>query len=132
MDIVSRQRINLLIQLANIDTVQSDSPAARIVKRVAKECDFPDRELTQLLRSPEPIGTFGALSPNQKAKYIFNVGELAATIKLNNYQTLMCHKLAYDLGYSKKDFDSIVSKVQRSRKRTGRDADREAFLRITA
>lgn len=66
MDIVSRQRINLLIQLAGISSVNSNSPAAKIVKRVAKECEFPDKDLNKLLKSPEPIGTFGALSPNQK------------------------------------------------------------------
>ena len=133
MDIVSRQRINLLFQLAEIKTVKSESPAARIVKRVAKECDFPDKDLNQLLKSPEPIGTFGALSPNQKAKYIYNLGELMASIKFSNHKTLLCQKFAYDLGYSKGEFSSIVNKVQQLKEQSTSDSSQEeAYLRITA
>jgi len=132
MDIVSRQRINLLIQLAELSSVKSASPAAKIVKRVAKECNFPNCELNRLLRSPEPIGTFGALSPNQKAKYIYNLGELAASIKMNNHKMLLCHRLAYDLGYSRKEFNSIVTKVQRLKERPGNSVSEEVQLRITA
>ena len=132
MDIVSRQRINLLIQLAGISSVNSNSPAAKIVKRVAKECEFPDKDLNKLLKSPEPIGTFGALSPNQKEKYVNNLGELMGSIKLSNHKTLLCQKLVYDLGYSAKEFNSIVSKVQRIKGMPASSSKEELILRITA
>lgn len=132
MDIVSRQRINLLIQLAGISSVNSNSPAAKIVKRVAKECEFPDKDLNKLLKSPEPIGTFGALSPNQKEKYVNNLGELMGSIKLSNHKTLLCQKLVYDLGYSAKEFNSIVSKVQRIKGKPVSSSKEELILRITA
>ena len=132
MDIVSRQRINLLIQLAGISSVNSNSPAAKIVKRVAKECEFPDKDLNKLLKSPEPIGTFGALSPNQKEKYVNNLGELMGSIKLSNHKTLLCQKLVYDLGYSAKEFNSIVSKVQRIKGKPASSSKEELILRITA
>lgn len=132
MDIVSRQRINLLIQLAGISSVNSNSPAAKIVKRVAKECEFPDKDLNKLLKSPEPIGTFGALSPNQKEKYVNNLGELMGSIKLSNHKTLLCQKLVYDLGYSAKEFNSIVSKVQRIKEKPVSSSKEELILRITA
>ena len=132
MDIVSRQRINLLIQLAGISSVNSNSPAAKIVKRVAKECEFPDKDLNKLLKSPEPIGTFGALSPNQKEKYVNNLGELMGSIKLSNHKALLCQKLVYDLVYSAKEFNSIVSKVQRIKEKPVSSSKEELILRITA
>ena len=132
MDIVSRQRINLLIQLADISSLKSNSPAAKIVKRVAKECEFPECELIQLFRTPEPIGTFGALSANQKAKYIYNLGELAASIKLSTHNALLCQKLACDLGYSRKEFNSIITQVQRLKDKPESSISEQIQLRITA
>lgn len=131
MDIVTRQRINLLIQLADLRSIKSKSPVASIVKRVARECDFPDNELNQLLKSPEPIGTFGALSPNQRAQYVFNLGEVMANIELDTTKVLMCHKLAYDLGYSKKHLNTLVAKLQHENNSTSANKE-EVLLRITA
>ena len=61
MDIVSRQRINILIHLADIQSVSS-SPEFNLIRRVAEECNFPPKDLKALVKSPDPIGSFGALS----------------------------------------------------------------------
>jgi len=112
MDIVSRQRINLLIQLADLSPDNVSSPGLIIIKRVAKECNFSLLELNQLLKEPEPIGTFGALSPNQKREYVYNIGELMLLVKLTNFKKLLCQKLAYDLGYNSLQFDELKAKIR--------------------
>lgn len=54
------------------------------------------------------------------------------SIKLSNHKTLLCQKLVYDLGYSAKEFNSIVSKVQRIKEKPVSSSKEELILRITA
>jgi len=113
MDIVSRKRINLLINLAGITRVDSRGPDVKLIQRVAAECDFPIRELKELVDSPEPIGSFGALSQNQKEQYMFNICELMALVELSEYKKLLCHKVAHELEYDNNELTQIIHRFQR-------------------
>ena len=113
MDIVSRKRINLLINLAGITKVDSPSPEVEMIQRVAAECDFSELELKKLVDSPEPIGSFGALSQNQKEQYMYNVCELMTLVELSEYKKLLCQKVAHDLEYSSTELDKILNKFQK-------------------
>ncbi len=113
MDIVSRQRINILIHLADIQSTESSSPEGNLIQRVADECDFSKTDLNSLVNSPEPIGSFGALSQSQKKQYMYNICELMAMIELNKQKKLLCHKVAYDLEYDSNQLSIIVDKFER-------------------
>ena len=113
MDIVARKRINLLVNLAGITRVDLLSPAVELIQRVATECDFSTSDLKELVNSPEPIGSFGALSKNQKEQYMYNVCELIALIELSEYKKLLYQKVAYDLGYDNIELTKILNRFQR-------------------
>ena len=113
MDIVSRKRINLLISLAGITRIDSHTPAVKLILHVATECDFSTSELKELVDSPEPIGSFGALSPNQKEQYMYNLCELMALVELNEFKKLLCQKVAHDLGYSNMELIEITNRFQK-------------------
>ncbi len=112
MDIVSRQRINILIHLAEIESAASSSPELSLIKRVADECQFPHQELSLLINSPDPIGSFGALSESQKKMYMYNICELMTLIELNQHKKLLCHKLAYDLNYDSNQLNTILDEFE--------------------
>ena len=112
MDIVSRQRINLLIQLADLSSDDVLSPEFIFIKRVAKECNFCLLELNKLLKNPEPIGSFGALSPKQKKEYVVSICELMMLVELTRQNQMLCQKVTYDLGYNKLQFDGLKAQIQ--------------------
>ncbi len=111
MDIVSRQRINILIHLAEIQST-SASPALNLIQRVADECKFPKNELEALISSPEPIGSFGALSESQKKLYMHNICELMALIHIDQHKKLLCQQMAYNLDYDSNQLNVIVERFQ--------------------
>lgn len=113
MDIVSRQRINILIHLADIQSVESSTPEVNLIQRVADECNFSKSDLSSLVSSPEPIGSFGALSQSQKKQYMYNICELMAMIELNNQKKLLCQKVAYDLEYDSNQLNIIIDEFQK-------------------
>lgn len=112
MDIVSRQRINILIHLAGIKSLDSSTPVAKLILRVADECKFSKIDLSSLVNSPDPIGSFGALSPSQKKQYMYNICELMALVELTSQKKLLCQKIAYDLEYDSNQFNHIVGNIQ--------------------
>jgi len=118
MDIVSRKRINLLINLANIQRVDSRCPKVDLIKRVADECNFSKQELAELLDSPEPIGSFGALSQSQKKQYMYNICELMAMINIDFQKKLLFQKVAHDLEYDNSQLNNILDTFQKQMKQS--------------
>jgi len=116
MDIVSRQRINILIHLAGIQSVDSSSPEVNLILRIADECKFSKLDLRTLVNSPEPISSFGALSQSQKKQYMYSICELMSLIELNNQKRLLCQKVAFDLDYDSNQLNVIIDKFQRQKK----------------
>lgn len=112
MDIVSRQRINVLIHLSGVQSINQSSPETNLIKRVAEECAFSNMDLNSLVEAPDPIGSFGALSQDQKKQYMYNICELMALIDLNQQKILFCQKLAYDLDYDSNQLNMILDEFQ--------------------
>ena len=98
MDIVTRQQLNILIHLSE----KGSAPEQDLIDRIATECDFPEDELNQLKRSPEPIGSLGALSANQKFEYLYSIVEMMIIghVEVQN-EVLFCEQLALDLGFNR-------------------------------
>lgn len=121
MDIVSRQRINILIHLAGIQSIESLSPEFSLIQRVADECNFSKLDLTNLVNSPEPIASLGALSQGQKKQYMYSICELMTLIELNSQKKLLCQKVAYDLDYDSNQLNAILDKFQNDMKSSQTD-----------
>ena len=101
MDIVTRKQLNILIQLAEVDKHFSPLERQRIFD-LAKKRDFPQEEVKQLIRSPEPIGTLGALSRDQRFDYLYNLIDLMlADKKIFENEIIFCRDIAIKLGFKK-------------------------------
>ena len=109
MDIVTRQQLNILIHLAN-DGVSRQQD---MIERVAIASDFPLEQLDQLKKYPEPIGSLGALSTNQKFEYLYSMVEMMIVGQVEvQKDVLFYEQLALDLGFSKRAIGLIKEEIQ--------------------
>lgn len=118
MDIVSRQRLMVLIHLAELRSLNEQTPEAELIGRVAEECHFPKHELKNLINSPEPLASFGALSPKQKQLYMNNICELVALKELDAHKKLFCQGLAYELNFNLDQYKKLVNSYKGQRYNT--------------
>lgn len=101
MDIVTKKQLNILIQLADADKHFAKVEREMIFK-IAAERGFPDTIVTDLIKNPEPIGTLGALSENQKFNYLHDCIELIfADEKVFESELIFCRGIAIKLGFKK-------------------------------
>lgn len=101
MDIVTRKQLNILIQLAQADKHFSDTERDMIYA-LAERRNFPREGVKELIRDPEPIGSFGALSDNQRYDYLINCIDLMMVDKkIFDSELLFCHNIAIKLGFKK-------------------------------
>lgn len=109
MDIVTRKHLNLLIQLAEADKHFAKIERDMIIK-IAKERNFPEEMVQELIRKPEPIDSLGALSPNQKFDYLLSCIELVfADQKVFESELIFCKNIAIKLGFKKGIIDYFVA-----------------------
>lgn len=109
MDIVTKKQLNILIQLAEADKHFAKVEREMIFK-IAKDRNFPDETVNELIRNPEPIGTLGALSNDQKYQYLSGCIELIfADEKLFESELIFCRGIAIKLGFKKDVVDFMVS-----------------------
>ena len=59
MDIVTKKQLNILIQLAEADKHFAKIEREMIFK-IASERKFPEEEVNDLIRNPEPIDSLGS------------------------------------------------------------------------
>jgi uncharacterized tellurite resistance protein B-like protein len=112
MDIVTRKKLNLLIQLA-----ESDKHFARsereMIYRIAKDRNFSEEEVNQLIKNPEPIGSLGALSSDQKLDYLLTSIELMfADQKIFDSEITFCRNIAIKLGFKKGIIDYFLENFE--------------------
>ncbi|MBX2962461.1 MAG: TerB family tellurite resistance protein [Cyclobacteriaceae bacterium] len=113
MDIVTKKLLNILIQLAEVDKHFAKAERDLIFK-IAKERNFPEQEVTALIRKPEPIETLGALSPEQKFEYLFTTVELVfADHNIFDSEILFCRNIAIKLGFKKDVIDHFLQHFSR-------------------
>lgn len=108
MDIVTRKKLNLLIQLAEADKHFARSER-EMIYRIAKDRNFSEEDVNQLVKNPEPIGSLGALSPEQKLDYLIASIELVfADQKIFDSEVTFCRNIAIKLGFKKGIIDYFV------------------------
>lgn len=108
MDIVTKKQLNILIQLADADKHFAKVEREMILK-IASDRGFPDAIVNDLIKNPEPIGSLGALSENQKFKYLHDCIELVfADDQVFESELIFCRGIAIKLGFKKDVVDFLV------------------------
>jgi uncharacterized tellurite resistance protein B-like protein len=108
MDIVTKKKLNILIQLAEADKHFAKAEREMIFK-IAQDRNFPESEVNALIRNPEPIDGLGALSNDQKFDYLSSCMELMhADHKLFESEVIFCKSIAIKLGFKKNVIDYFV------------------------
>ncbi|MEO1049443.1 MAG: TerB family tellurite resistance protein [Bacteroidota bacterium] len=121
MNIVVRQQLNMLVQLARADENFAEIEKETIL-RIARANNFPESELRKLILNPEPIGSFGALSLNQKFEYLYNsVDLMMVDDSIHNSEKLFCMNIAIKLGFKKDVIDFLIKEIKPKRKETLKD-----------
>ena len=108
MDIVTKKQLNILIQLAEADKHFAKIEREMIFK-IAKERNFPEETVNDLIRNPEPIETLGALSIEQKFEYLMSSIDLVfADQNIFESEIIFCKNIAIKLGFKKNIIDYFV------------------------
>jgi hypothetical protein len=116
MDIVTRKQINILIQLAEADKHFAKAERDMIFK-IARDRNFPEEQVQELIRNPEPIDSLGALAPDQKFEYLLTSIELIL-VDQNVFESeiIFCKSLAIKLGFKKSIIDFFMENVHKKSK----------------
>jgi hypothetical protein len=108
MDIVTKKQLNILIQLAEADKHFAKIEREMIFK-IARDRNFPEETVNDLIRNPEPIDTLGALSIEQKFEYLMSSIDLIFVDQnIFDSEILFCKNIAIKLGFKKNVIDYIV------------------------
>jgi len=108
MDIVTKKQLNILIQLAEADKHFAKIERELIFK-IARDRNFPEGDVLELIRNPEPIDSLGALSLDQKFEYLWSAIELVF-VDQNVFESeiIFCKNIAIKLGFRKGIIDYII------------------------
>ena len=108
MDIVTKKQLNILVQLAEADKHFAKSERDLIVK-IARDKNFPEDELNSMIRNPEPIGTLGALSNEQKFNYLLACVDLIfVDHKVFDHELIFGRNIAFKLGFKKGALEFLI------------------------
>jgi uncharacterized tellurite resistance protein B-like protein len=123
MDIVTKKQLNILIQLAEADKHFAKIEREMIFK-IAREKNFPEESVNDLIRNPEPIDSLGALSNEQKFEYLMSAIEMIhADHNVFESEVIFCKNIAIKLGFRKNVIDFIIENYGKK--------SREEFKQIT-
>jgi uncharacterized tellurite resistance protein B-like protein len=112
MDIVTKKQLNILIQLAEADKhfakIERD-----LIFKIARERNFSDEEVNELIRNPQPIDSLGALSLDQKFDYLMSAIELVF-VDQNVFESeiIFCKNIAIKLGFKKGVIDYFIENYE--------------------
>jgi hypothetical protein len=114
VDIVTKKKLNILIQLA-----QADKHFAKeerdMIYQIAKQRNFPEETVAELIRNPEPIGSFGALSEDQKLDYLISAIQLIlADERVFESEIIFCKNIAIKLGFHKNVVEYMVENLNKT------------------
>lgn len=108
MDIVTKKKLNILIQLAEADKHFAKAEREMILK-IAQDRKFPEEDVNLLIRNPEPIDSLGALSNDQKFDYLMDCIDLIfADQKVFESEVIFTKSIAIKLGFKKNVVDFLV------------------------
>jgi uncharacterized tellurite resistance protein B-like protein len=128
MDIVTKKQLNILIQLAEADKHFAKIEREMIFK-IARERKFPENDVLELIRNPEPIDSLGALSPDQKFDYLMSAIELVF-IDQNVFESeiIFCKNIAIKLGFKKGVIDFFIENYGKKTRAEFRSAALHDFV----
>jgi len=127
VDIVTKKKLNILIQLAMADHEFADVER-ELIYRIARERNYPIDEVNELIRNPEPIGTLGALSESQKDDYLMSSIEMVlADHRVVESEIVMSQHIAIKLGYLKNVVNHLITHFD---KRTSKDLRLSDFRQV--
>ena len=112
MDIVTKKQLNILMQLAEADKhfakIERD-----LIFKIARERNFSDEEVNELIRNPQPIDSLGALSLDQKFEYLMSAIELVF-VDQNVFESeiIFCKNIAIKLGFKKGIIDYFIENYE--------------------
>lgn len=108
MDIITKKKLNILIQLAEADKHFAKAEREMILK-IASDRKFPEEDVNQLIRNPEPIDTLGALSHDQKFSYLMDCIDLIfIDQKVFESEVIFTKSIAIKLGFKKNVVDYLI------------------------
>src|SRR6187549_3646438 len=108
MDIVTKKQLNILIQLAEADKHFAKIEREMIFK-IARDRKFPEEEVNELIRNPQPIDSLGALSLDQKFEYLMSSIELVfADQNVFESEVIFCKNIAIKLGFKKSIIEYFI------------------------
>lgn len=111
MDIVTKKQLNILVQLAEADK-HFAKVEREMVFKIAKDRNFPEDVVNELIRNPEPIGTLGALSNDQKFEYLIDcISLMFIDQKVFESEVIFCKSIAIKLGFMKTVVDFLSKNV---------------------
>lgn len=111
MDIVTRKQLNILIQLAEADKHFSSVEREKIFE-IARKRKFPSDSVRELIKNPEPIESFGALSDDQKFEYLYSCIDLMLIDKrIFESEVTFCRNVAIKLGFNKSVVDFLQNEI---------------------
>lgn len=122
MDIVTKKQLNILIQLAEADKHFAKIEREMIFK-IASDRKFPEKEVLELIKNPEPIDSLGALSPDQKFEYLISCIEMVF-IDQNVFESevIFCKNIAIKLGFKKGVIDYFIENFGKKNRKEFREA----------
>lgn len=128
MDIVTKKQLNILIQLAEADKHFAKIERELIFK-IARERRFPEEEVLELIRNPEPIDSLGALSLDQKFEYLMSSIELVY-IDQNVFESeiIFTKNIAIKLGFKKGVIDFIIENYGKKSREEFKDIAIHEFI----
>ncbi len=128
MDIVTKKQLNILIQLAEADKHFAKIEREMIFK-IASDRKFPEKDVQELIRNPEPIDSLGALSPDQKFEYLISCIELIfADQNVFESEVIFSKNIAIKLGFKKGVIDYFIEHYGKKSRREFRDVALSQFI----
>ncbi|MDH4089979.1 MAG: TerB family tellurite resistance protein [Cyclobacteriaceae bacterium] len=113
MDIITKKKLNILIQLAEADkhfaSIERD-----FIFKIARDRKFPEEEVNDLIRNPQPIDSLGALSLDQKFDYLISSIDLVF-VDHNVFESeiIFCKNIAIKLGFKKGIIDYFIENYEK-------------------
>lgn len=108
MNPLVKKKLSILVRLADID-----GDFAKIEKTfiedIASKNEVTNKELSNILDNPEPIGSLGALSYDKSVEYLCDcLSLIAVDNKILPSEVILCEDIGLRLGFQKTGIDQII------------------------
>lgn len=112
MNAILKKKINILVQLAAVDGsfVQKEKS---LIKDICDRNGISKAELNEIMVSPEPIGSLGALSYLTIVEYMTEALLLMLVDgKVLQSEVLFCEDIGLRLGFTKASVDGLIDQIR--------------------